>query len=60
MLKTLLSLVFATPAAHAGCTDGSCTLVEGVETPTSSSGAVQSSLGLTPGAHLRTATFALG
>lgn len=61
MLSALLSLVFASPAAEAGCTSGRCAPVEGVETPAAAdSGAVASSLALRPGAHLRTATFALG
>ena len=59
MLTTLLSLVFNTSTARAGCTDGSCSPVQGVETP-SPGEATTSSLGVTPGAHLRTATFALG
>lgn len=59
MLSAILSLVFASPAAHAGCTSGQCTPVQGVEVAAGEDAAT-SSLALRPGAHLRTATFALG
>ena len=59
MLAALLGLTLTTPEAAAGCTGGQCSRVEGVES-TAAAEPTGSSLALRPGAHLRTATFALG